>query len=128
MKKVYRCIWDNLRRNPFINAAMMFVKSDIQKYNQYKWLIGSDIPGECKVEMENHIKKMDDAISQLQTMTEPHWFNVSFNHFFCGTPCHVLAEQEYLDKSTIVKYNQKFILKLTELLYPQYFEWMHHNE
>lgn len=128
MKKVYRCIWENVRRNPFISAAMMFVKADIQKYNQYKWLIHTDIPGADKVEMENHIKKIDGAVAELQTMIEPHWFDISYRHFFDGTACHVLAELEYHDKSTIVKNNQKFILKLTELLYPQYFDWMHQNE
>lgn len=128
MKKYYRCKWEDLRDNPYIKAAMNFTKADIQKFNHYMWLIKQDIPMTVKKDMVDHLKTIQNGIMQLQQILDQDVFDISYKHFFQGVACHVLAEQCFLDKSTVVKQNQKFILKLAEILYPQYFEWMKKNE
>ena len=83
---------------------------------------------DVKEDMIGHLKSIQKGIEQLQQTMEEKVFNLCYMHFFQGIACHVIAEQYFVDKSTIVKYNQKFILKLSAILYPQYFEWMKIND
>ena len=103
---------------------MNFTKADIQKNNHYIWLIQQNIPADEKSYMEAHIEKIQNALVLLRQSMENGIFDISYMHFFQGVACHVIAEQYFMDKSTIVKYNQKFILKFASILYPQYFQWM----
>lgn len=124
MKKYYKCEWEKVRDNPYGKAAMNFTKSDIQKNNHYIWLIQQNIPDDEKFYMKAHIEKIQKALVLLRQSMDNEIFNISYMHFFQGIACHIIAEQYFVDKSTIVKYNQKFILKFAAILYPQYFEWM----
>lgn len=128
MKKYYKCKWEQVKDNPFVKAAMNFTKYDIQKFNHFVWLIQQNIPDDEKDEMEIHIARIQSALNLLKESMESGIFDISYMHFFQGVTCHVIAEQYFVDKSTIVKYNQKFILKLSSMLYPQYYEWMQEHD
>lgn len=101
-----------------IKAAMILTKCDIQKFNQYIILLNQpQLPDDEKASMVMFLQKVQDAVEILKNTLDEYKFCVSYSHFFDGAKCYELARDIYLDKSTVVKMNQQFILKLSELLH-----------
>jgi len=118
MKKP-RTLWEKKKDKPLIKAAMTLTKCDVQKFNQYIILLNqSQIPDAEKENIILFIGKMRDALQTLKDSFDEYRFCISYSHFFDGDKCHDLARDNYLDKSTVVKRNQQFILALSEILYP----------
>ncbi len=118
MKKP-RTLWEKKKDKPLIKAAMTLTKCDVQRFNQYTILLNqSQIPDAEKESMILFIREMCNALKILKDSFDEQKFCISYSHFFNGDKCHDLARDNYLDKSTVVKRNQQFILALSEILYP----------
>lgn len=114
-----RTLWEKKKEKPTIKAAMVLTKCDIQKFNQYILLLNQpQLSDDEKRSMALFLQKMQIAVDTLKSSFDEYKFCISYSHFFDGAKCHDLARGIYLDKSTVVKINQQFILKLSEILYP----------
>lgn len=113
--------WQRKKDHPIIKAAMLLSKYDVQKSNQYLALLNQDeINNIQKKEMSLQIKNICNAVNEVKSQMRELDFELSYNHMFCQKTIHSLAVQYYVDRSTVTKADQKFLLKLSEYLYPEF--------
>ena len=116
-----RTNWEIKKDQPLIKAAMALTKCDIKTFEQYVVLInGNHFPESKQKDMAMFVKMVQDNVIKLKGDFDDFTFSISYKHYFGNQTCLDLARELYLDKSTVVKMNQKFILKLSEYLYPEY--------
>ena len=99
---------------------MVLTKCDIQKCKQFLAFLDSEkISNYEKKTMSLFIKKVTDAVAILKNEFDSRNFEISYKHYFGNQTCHQLAWDNFNDKSTVVKMNQKFILGLSKILYSE---------
>ncbi|WP_317853951.1 hypothetical protein [Chakrabartyella piscis] len=115
-----KAAWMHTSEKPIIAAIMVLTKNEIKNFQQYLSLLSEPtVPDDIKQDVAVSANKLQLALKKVKEDFPAKNFEISFSHFFNNTPCYVLGQQYFLDKSRIVRINKHFILKLSEYLYPE---------